>query len=68
MYFARASYVFKNNDWVPESKKGSSCPSRWVTSSKPKTLFDPTIVSLLDACGVSAAFYAEGYDSDTSNG
>lgn len=27
-----------------------------------KSLFDPTIASLLDACDVSLTFYAEGYD------
>lgn len=65
MYFARAAYVFKNNDWVPASKKGSHCLYRdFGLAGEMKTLFDPTIASLLDACGVPLAFYAEGYAED----
>ncbi|CDW88660.1 phospholipase c [Stylonychia lemnae] len=69
MYFARAAYVFKNNDWVPNAKKGSRCLSRDIPTQQPekKTLFDPTIASLLDACDQSLAFYAEGYDASSTD-
>eukprot|EP00349_Pseudokeronopsis_sp_Brazil_P001700 CAMPEP_0202966044 /NCGR_PEP_ID=MMETSP1396-20130829/10261_1 /ASSEMBLY_ACC=CAM_ASM_000872 /TAXON_ID= /ORGANISM="Pseudokeronopsis sp., Strain Brazil" /LENGTH=88 /DNA_ID=CAMNT_0049689421 /DNA_START=289 /DNA_END=555 /DNA_ORIENTATION=+ len=67
MFFARAAYVFKNNDWIPAAKKGSQCLYRWLGwAGVEKSLFDPTIASLLDACGLSMAFYAEGYDEDMS--
>lgn len=73
MFFARASYVFKNNDWKPLTKRGSNCKARdWVSSpwthfGEYKTLYDPTIASLLDACNIPLTFFAEGYDAARYN-
>src|SRR3569833_1018362 len=68
MYFARASYVFKNNDWKPKAKRGSGCLRDKFLFPKSVTLYDPTIASLLNACDVSWAFYAEGYnEAETSD-
>ena len=75
MFFARAAYVFKNNDWKPNATVGTNCKlseyydeavyailSRWSGPMDKKSLFDPTIASLLDSCDVKLAFYAEGFN------
>lgn len=70
MFFARAAYVFTNNDWKPTPARGMNCKERDEIIDTPKTyvnLFDPTIASLLNACDVSMTFYAEGYDESAVN-
>lgn len=58
MYFARAAYKFKDNSWFPLSKEARVCVPDFMLT----TFYDPTIGHLLDACGVSMVFYAEGYN------
>ncbi len=58
MYFARAQYVFTDNDLVPEAI-GKGCAFWFYKSGS--TLNDPTIADLLIEHGNSFAFYAEGY-------
>lgn len=66
MYMARTGFVFNDNDYSPLSPTLSSpweCEGVNATGPNPtQVLFDdPTIVSLLNACNVSWAFYAQGY-------
>lgn len=58
MYFARAQFVFIDNEYTPEAI-GSSCSL--VSTTIQYT--DTTIADLLENAGVSWAFYAEGYDA-----
>ncbi len=57
MYFARAQFVFLDNDFKPDAI-GKECS----IISTAMSFTDPTIGDLLDDAGVSWAFYAEGYD------
>lgn len=73
MYFARACYVFQNNQWKPKGVRGHNCILRetafahWQQSATEVSLFDPTLVSMLSKCDVSIKFYAEGYDRAAIN-
>jgi phospholipase C len=66
MYFARAHYVFRDNTVIPKSI-GSTCGT-----GTPGSYTDPTIGDLLNARGVSWAWYSEGYkvmvDSEADGG
>ena len=58
MYFARAQFVFTDNDFKPEAigKECSILPTA-------KSFTEPTLGDLLDGASVSWAFYAEGYQA-----
>ena len=58
MYFARAQFVFHDNDFKPDAigKECSIIPTAM-------TFADPTLGDLLDGAGVSWAFYIEGYQA-----
>jgi len=58
MYFARAQFVFKDNEFRPDAigKECSIIPNGM-------TFPGPTLGDLLDAAGVSWAFYIEGYQA-----
>jgi phospholipase C len=56
MYFARAQYVFTDNQYKPDAI-GQECSLAGV----PASYSDPTIGDLLAGAGVSWAFYTEGY-------
>ena len=58
MYFARAQFVFKDNEVRPEAigKECSIIPTG-------ATFQGPTLGDLLDGAGVSWAFYIEGYQA-----
>ena len=56
MYFARAAYVFDDNDFQPPTI-GSACERDIPT----KAFTDQTIADLLVAKGISWAWYGEGY-------
>ena len=58
MYFARAGFVFADNQYVPTGAVGTSCGF----NSRVNEYTDKTIGDLLNANGVSWAFYSEGYD------
>ena len=64
MYFARAGFVFEDNFWKPELDRGTKCLYKNVIVAAAigddfelKTLYDPTIASLLNACDVDMTFY-----------
>jgi phospholipase C len=57
MYFARAAFVFPDNQYAPDSI-GRSCS----LAPMHKTFTDQTLYDLLQTAGVSFAWYAEGYD------
>ncbi|MFO0746176.1 MAG: alkaline phosphatase family protein [Myxococcota bacterium] len=59
MFFARAGYVFKDNDAGPSSI-GKTCS---IITAPPATFFDTNIGDLLDAARVTWTVYAEGYDA-----
>jgi phospholipase C len=59
MYFARAAYVFTDNDQTPADALGSAC----AFSSKPKSYTEQTIADLLVAAGIPWSVYIEGYKS-----
>ncbi|ORY41940.1 phosphoesterase-domain-containing protein, partial [Rhizoclosmatium globosum] len=59
MYFARGSFVFNDNDAVPQS---DGCYNPF--SSSKKSYQDPTIADLLVQCGVSWTFYAQDFKFD----
>lgn len=56
MYFARAQFVFLDNVFVPNAV-GSTCYAK----GRLATFIGPTLGDVLNKCGVSWAFYAEGY-------
>jgi phospholipase C len=58
MYFARAQFVFLDNQYKPDAI-GQECSLEPQVMSFP----GPTIGDLLDDAGVSWAFYAEGYQA-----
>ena len=58
MYFARAAFVFDDNDAIPDSA-GSVCVGG--PPGKIKTYEGKTIGDLLSDCAVDWSFYAEGY-------
>ena len=60
MYLARAQYVFDNNNVEPDSL-GSACGAS--PNPNRRTYSDPTVGDLLEAQGVTWAFYAEGYEA-----
>ena len=57
MYFARAAFVFSDNDVGPKGALGETCG----LASPPGEYTDTTIGDLLTAKGVPWTFYAEGY-------
>ncbi|MCA9680079.1 MAG: hypothetical protein H6708_01425 [Kofleriaceae bacterium] len=57
MYFARAGFVFKDNE-VQTTSIGSNCG---VGSSNPQDYDDPTIGDLLEQCDVPWTWYGGGY-------
>ncbi len=59
MYFARASYVFTDNEIMPASV-GSKCGGGTATR---RNYNEPTIGDLLLRCDVPWAFFAEGYET-----
>ena len=58
MFFARAQYVFLDNQYKPDAI-GQECSINMSVMS----FSDPTIGDVLDGAGVSWAFYAEGYQA-----
>jgi phospholipase C len=62
MFFARASYVFKDNAKIPIGSIGSNC---WYLQhgipDEIAMFYDPSITSLLDKCDFVLKSYAEGY-------
>lgn len=66
MYFARASYVFKNNGMIPTGSVGSNC---WYLvhgiPNEYSAYYDPSITGLLAKCGLVLRTYAEGYHNAT---
>ena len=58
MYFARAGFVFLDNQYEPKGSVGAACIGGAVHAYA-----EPTIGDLLNARGASWAFYAEGYDA-----
>jgi len=58
LYFARAQYVFLDDDFEPEAI-GASCSSVQTTTQ----YTDTTIADLLEKAGVTWAWYSEGYDA-----
>jgi phospholipase C len=62
MFFARASYVFRDNVKIPIGSIGSNC---WYLThgipSEIEMFYDPSITSLLAKCGKIIKSYAEGY-------
>lgn len=61
-YFARAGYVFTDNDVAPAAL-GRDCSGAYLKDSKSSTVYKntPTIADLLVQNGNSVASYAEGY-------
>jgi phospholipase C len=57
MYFARARFVFKDNDWAPDAI-GHAC----AVAPRAMQFIGPMIGDLLDGAGVSWAWYVAGYD------
>ena len=57
VFFARAAYVFRDNDKVPNAI-GIAC---YPQGTKTSELTDATIADLLEQKGVRWGFYAEGY-------
>ncbi len=62
MYFARASFVFPDNQYVPTSI-GSACD---IISSEKKEYTDKMLGDVLAAGNASWAFYIEGYQAALS--
>jgi phospholipase C len=58
LYFARAQFVFKDNDYAPDAI-GHQCAVAQRTMQFP----GPTIGDLLDGAGVSWAYYVAGYQA-----
>jgi hypothetical protein len=58
LYFARAQFVFKDNDYAPDAI-GKGC----AVAPHPMTFKGPTIGDLLDGAGVSWAYYVAGYQA-----
>lgn len=58
MFFARAGFVFPDNQYEPAGSVGVAC-----AGGATHAFTEPTIGDLLNARGVSWAFYAEGYDA-----
>ncbi len=56
MYFARAAFVFKDND-VKTNSIGSTCPA----GGNHQDFTDTTVGDLLETCNVTWKWYAEGY-------
>ncbi len=59
MYFARAQFVFLDNSYAPQGAIGSQCGYNAIVPKKQYT--DTTLADLLDATGVTWAWYGEGY-------
>lgn len=62
MFFARASYVFKDNVKIPIGSIGSNC--WYLKHGIPDEIaiyYDPSVTSLLDKCDFILKSYAEGY-------
>jgi phospholipase C len=57
MYFARAGFVFNDNDVGPKDALGLTCG----LAAPPMEFTEPTIGDLLTAKGVPWTFFAEGY-------
>jgi phospholipase C len=58
MYFARAQFVFDDNEFAPDAI-GQECS----VNGNVMTFEGPTIGDLLDGAGVSWSMYAEGYQA-----
>jgi phospholipase C len=58
LYFARAQFVFKDNDYAPDAI-GHAC----AVAPRTKELPGPTLGDLLDAAHVSWAYYVAGYQA-----
>jgi phospholipase C len=60
MYLAYARGKFDDNAWVPNSAKGVQC---YGASSKKNFDDTPTVLDLVDFCGVSWGVYPEQYNN-----
>jgi phospholipase C len=59
MFFARASYLFNDNDFSPPGAVGTGCD----VEATPKQFMGPTIGDLLTAAAVSWTWFSDGYDA-----
>ncbi len=67
MYFAAAKFLFLDNNHIPQSRElnGAKCFKPGDDSFK--SFDEPTIADLLNVCGVSWTFYAEGYNENPNS-